>query len=417
MVFGKGYLNQVLTTDQIMDLVSTAMDGVPLYGKRVLLIIPDSTRTAPIPLMYKTIYKCLEHRVEMLDVLVALGTHPPMSIPQIYQRVGITAGEHVRSYTKTRFFNHAWNDPASLAIIGTIPADKIHQISNGLFRMPVNLTVNKRILDYDHIMIVGPVFPHEVVGFSGGNKYLFPGVAGQEIIDFFHWLGAIITNSQIIGNKINPVRKVVDLAASYLSTERSCFAMVVEGDSLAGLYYGTPEDAWSAAADLSDELHITYRDGSYHTVLSCAPAMYDDVWTGGKCMYKLEPVVADGGKLIIYAPHITEVSYTHGRILDEIGYHVRDYFLSQWEQFKGYPWGVLAHSTHVKGLGTYENGVEKPRIEVILATGIPEERCRKINLGYMDPTQIRVEDYQDREEEGILYVPKAGEMLYRLKKS
>ncbi len=144
--------------------------------------------------------------------------------------------------------------------------------------------------------------------------------------------------------------------------------------------------------------------------------MYVDMWTGGKCMYKLEPVVADGGEVVIYAPHITEISYTHGRVLDEIGYHVRDYFVKQWERFKDYPWGVLAHSTHLQGIGTYEDGVERPRIRVTLATGIPRERCEKVGLGYMDPSTIDPREWQGREDEGILVVPKAGEMLYRMRK-
>jgi nickel-dependent lactate racemase len=416
MEIGIGYEDRVLNEAEVANLVEKAIESAKLDGKRVLAVIPDHSRTAPIDLMFKTLYKALDGRAKAFDVLVALGTHPPMSMEHIYQRVGITAEEHASKYSKTRFFNHLWKDPESLAVIGKIDEEKVFEISEGRFRMSVNLTINKMILDYDHVMIVGPVFPHEVVGFSGGNKYFFPGIAGQEIIDFFHWLGALITSPGIIGHKWTPVRRVVDEAAAHIPTERSCFAMVVEHGDLAGLYYGTPEEAWSNAADLSEKLHVTFRDRPYHTVLSCAPKMYDDVWTGGKCMYKLEPVVADGGRLIIYAPHITEISYTHGEILDEIGYHTRDYFTNQWEQFKKYPWGVIAHSTHVRGTGTYENGVEKPRVEVILATGIPEERCRRVNLGYMNPKDINVDDYKDREDEGILYVPRAGEMLYRLRK-
>ena len=174
-------------------------------------------------------------------------------------------------------------------------------------------------------------------------------------------------------------------------------------------------ETWKAATELSDQVHIVYRETPYHTVLSCSPPMYDDIWTAGKCMYKLEPVVADGGTLIIYAPHIDEVSYSHGKVLDEIGYHTRDYFVKQWEKFRSYPWGVVAHSTHVKGVGAYEDGVERPRVNVVLATKISPERCRKINLGYMDPATIHPQDYADREQEGVLLVPKAGEILYRLK--
>lgn len=414
-VVGKGYEDRVLIEDEVIDLVHSALDNDRLDGKRVLVVIPDHTRTAPVPLMFKTLYNTLSDRVKALDFMVALGTHPPMPMEHILQHIGITEQEHKSKYSKSNFFNHHWKDPNALVEIGVIPEEKIDEITGGLFRMPVHLTVNKMVTCYDHIMIVGPVFPHEVVGFSGGNKYLFPGIAGQEIIDFFHWLGAIITSPAIIGSKYTPVREVVDTAAKYVPAERSCFAMVVKGNDLTGIYYGTPEDAWSKAADLSDKLHITYVDRPYHTVLSCAPKMYDDIWTAGKCMYKLEPVVADGGRLIIYAPHIDEISYTHGHILDQIGYHTRDYFVKQWDKFKHYPWGVVAHSTHVKGTGKYEDGIEKPRVEVVLATRIPESRCRAVNLGYMNPDDINIDDYRNRENKGVLYVPKAGETLYRLK--
>ena len=91
----------------------------------------------------------------------------------------------------------------------------------------------------------------------------------------------------------------------------------------------------------------------------------------------MEPVIADGGEVIIYAPHIHEFSVVHGKVIREIGYHVRDYFVKQWDRFKDYPWGVLAHSTHLRGIGTFENGIEHPRIQVTLATGISAEECRQ----------------------------------------
>ena len=281
------------------------------------------------------------------------------------------------------------------------------------------VSLNKLIFDYDQILICGPVFPHEVVGFSGGNKYLFPGIAGPEIINFTHWLGAIITSYRVIGAGYTPVRAVIDRAAGMIDRPVACLALVVTHSGLTGLYFGAPRDAWRAAADLSARTHIIYVDRPFRRVLSIMPEMYDDLWTAAKGMYKLEPAVADGGEVVIYAPHITEVSYTHGRIIDDVGYHCRDYFLAQWPRFAHYPGGVLAHSTHVKGLGNYDltKDTESPRIQVTLATGIPEERCRHINLGYMNPGGVRIEEWQGREDEGILVVPRAGEMLYRLRTS
>ena len=366
-------------------------------------------------MVFELLYERVAEDCQEFNILIALGTHPPMSMDAIYKRFDITEDDHRTRYPKADFHNHMWKDPDQVVDIGIIPKQWISEITDGMFDMDVVININKLVLESDLAVIVGPVFPHEVVGFSGGNKYLFPGVSGQEIIDFFHWLGALITNPVIIGNKWTPVRKVVDQAATLVSTDCRALCMVVKGTELNGLFHGTTEDAWSAAADLSNALHIEYHDTPFHTVLSCAPTMYDDLWTGGKCMYKIEPVVADGGKVIIYAPHITEVSTVHGDIIEPLGYHTRDYFLEQWDSFKEQPWGILAHSTHVKGIGSYKDGIEKPRIDVILATGISEEKCREINMGYMDPTTINVEDFKNREDEGILYVEKAGELLYRWK--
>jgi nickel-dependent lactate racemase len=211
---------------------------------------------------------------------------------------------------------------------------------------------------------------------------------------------------------------VIDRAASFIDVPKLCCSLVVKGhDDLMGLYIGTPEEAYEAAADLSAKHHIVYVDKPFKRVLSVMPEMYDDLWTAAKGMYKLEPAIADGGEVVVYAPHIDEVSYTHGQIIDEIGYHVRDYFVKQWDRFERYPWGVLAHSTHLRGAGTYENGVERPRIRVTLATGVPRERCERIGLGYLDPAAVDFDEWRGREDEGILVVPRAGEMLYRLSES
>ncbi|MBC8191498.1 MAG: DUF2088 domain-containing protein [Candidatus Marinimicrobia bacterium] len=414
-MLGLGFTDRSVSEAEVRNLIKESFSSREMQDKKVLCIIPDHTRTAPIDLMFRLVYAELSEHVEWLDFIVALGTHPPMTDEAINHRVGITQEERTSRYPKARFFTHHWQDPAQLKVAGTFSAEDVSELSGGLMEEAVSVTINKMVYDYDILLIIGPTFPHEVVGFSGGNKYLFPGIAGQEIIDMFHWLGALITNPMIIGHKYTPVRAVVDKAASFLPVERMCMSLVIKGTELAGLYIGTPEDAWEAASNLSDRLHIVYTNRSYHTVLSRAPQMYDELWTGGKCMYKLEPVVADGGDLIIFAPHITQVSEMHGEIIEQIGYHVRDYFVKQPDRFTDIPGGVMAHSTHVKGIGTYQDGVEKPRVNVILATGIPEETCKRINLGYRDPATINIEDYQDREEEGVLYVPKAGEMLYRLK--
>lgn len=404
-----------VTDKQVADLVAETCAAGDYRGKKVLVIVPDATRTAPVGLLFQSLFREIGAQTAAFDVLVALGTHQPMSEEAICGRLEITADERCTRYSRVRFFNHAWRDSNALKKVGVISAKEISDLSGGLFAMDVPVEVNRLVFEYDQVIIVGPVFPHEVVGFSGGNKYLFPGISGPEILNFFHWLGAVVTNPMIIGRKRTPVRAVVDRAAAMVDVDKLCFCMVVDGHALAGLYSGSPESAWDAASELSRERNITFKDRSFDTILSCAPLMYDELWTGAKCMYKLEPVLADGGELIIYAPHISEVCVTHKETIETVGYHCRDYFLKQWDKFKHYPWGVLAHSTHVHGVGTYENGVETPRARVTLATGISPEMCRKINLGYRDPRTIRVEDFANRESEGVLLVSNAGEKLFQLK--
>jgi len=397
MVIGEGYLDKTLTEAEVRDLAAEALARADLAGKRVLIIIPDHTRTAPIPLFFHLFHQLLRGRVAALDYLIALGTHQPMSEDALSRLVGVpvhdgwTGASLSHSHTSTpphsRVFNHRWDFPETFTTLGIITKHETHALSNGLLSLDVPVKINRVILDYDQLVICGPVFPHEVVGFSGGHKYFFPGISGPEMINVTHWLGALLTSMAIIGTPDTPVRRMIDRAASFIPVPTLCFALVgtvrrPAPTGLAGLYAGPPEEAWRAAADLSARLHIVYVEQPF-----------------------------------LYAPHITEVSYTHGHVIDQVGYHVRDYFVKQWDRFKDYPWAVLAHSTHLRGVGTYKNGVERSRIRVTLATGIPEERCRRINLGYLDPTTVDIDGWANRENEGILLVCKAGEMLYRISES
>lgn len=407
-----------LSDDAVAGFVARACPADTHRGQRVLLIVPDNTRTAPIGLMFKTLFARLGPVTRRFDVMIALGTHPPMTDGEINERLEITPEERTTTYRGVAMLNHEWDNPGVLRELGTIPADEIRRLSGGLFAVDVPVHVNRQLFDYDRIIIVGPVFPHETAGFSGGNKYLFPGVGGPGILSFFHWLGAIETNPMVIGRKWTSVRRMIDRAGAMVTVPKFCFSLVVQDEGqLAGLFAGTPEQAWDDASELSRQLHITTKDHPFHTVLSCSPRMYTELWVAGKCMYKLEPIVADGGELILYAPHLRDVSITHDRHLRRLGYHCRDYFLKQWDRFKDESRLALTHSTQLYGLGTYDadTGVEQPRIKVTLATGLTEAECRQINLGYRDWRTIDPADYAHREDEGIFYEPKAGERLYHLR--
>lgn len=403
-----------LTAEQVQVYLSQTLKRLPLDGKRVLVIIPDGTRSAPIPLLYPLINNLVGPRTRQLDYLIALGTHPPMPEAAVDRLVGMSAAERAQKYPGVRIFNHHWDDPAALTTLGTISAAEMAVLTNGLLPVDVPIRLNRLLLEYDRLVICGPVFPHEVVGFSGGAKYLFPGVAGPEVINTTHWLGALVTSMNTIGVKDTPVRRVIHRAAAFVDRDLLCLAMAVKGHDLYGMFTGSYQSAWEAAADLSAQLNIIRVDHPFKQVLSMPASLYDEIWTAAKAMYKTEPVIADGGEVIIYAPHITEISRTHGTLIRQVGYHVRDYFTGQWARFRDIPWAVLAHSTHVRGIGTFVDGHEHPRIRVTLATGIPEDVCVQINLGYRDPATIDPAQWAHREAEGVLLVRDAGEYLYRL---
>jgi nickel-dependent lactate racemase len=413
---GKHSTDELLSRDEVHQVVAQAAASLNVSGKRVLVIIPDGTRSMPMPLMFDLLQEEIGTRAAACDYIVALGTHSFMNETQLSRMMGCPVVNGMCG--KARIVNHRWDLPETFVDLGTIPAGQVAEASGGLLSESILIKINRLLFDYDQVLICGPVFPHEVVGFSGGNKYLFPGVSTGEMINQTHWLGALLGSYNLIGTPTTPVRALIDRAAEKITLPVSCFALVLRKHDIVGIYFGSAQEAWKAAAAHSAQEHIRWVEHPFRRVLSVLPEMYDDIWTGAKGMYKLEPAMADGGEVVIYAPHITEFSYTHGAFLERIGYHCRDYFLKQPDRFVGVPRGVIAHSTHLIGQGSYDtaSAVESLRIKVTLATGIPEERCRRVNLNYLDPKGIRLEDWQGRESEGVKLVPQAGEILYRLKK-
>jgi nickel-dependent lactate racemase len=419
MIYSKAIspANQLLTKNQIVETLQKGLDD-KFRNQRVLVLIPDHTRSLPLPFLFRSLVDILQD-AKQLDFMVALGTHPPLSVENINTLVGITAEERKTTFQHIGLLNHEWNAPAALTSLGVIEQDEIKYIAgehwHASLPREVNIRINKAALEYDHIIILGPTFPHEVVGFSGGAKYLFPGISGADMINATHWLGALAGVVGTIGIKDTPVRAMIHSAAERLTTPLTLIALVVEGHDLSGLFIGDYLSAWSEAADLSTQRHIRWCKRPFQRVLSCAPPMYDELWTGAKAMYKLEPAVELGGEVVIYAPHLDVVSHVHGKYIYEVGYHILPYFLNDWERFRNIPLGVLAHSTHLRGSGIMENGIEKPNVKVTLASKLSAEDCAQLNLGYLDPSKINIEEWKDREEEGVLYVPKAGEILFRMK--
>jgi len=398
---------QILTEDDVRTFVRAQLSGLDLSGRSLCLVIPDATRTCPLPLLLGAIDEETAGRSSACTAVVALGTHAPMADAAIRSLVGPLSFPTV---------NHAWWEDETFVHVGSLSPTLVHELSGGRIDDAIDVRINRLVLDSDVTLIVGPVLPHEVIGFSGGNKYLFPGLSGQELIDVTHWLGALITSGEIIGRSgITPVRALVDAAAGLVPGERHALSVVVDHASggLQSLAFGEPTASWAAAAEVASRTHVEYLDAPVPRVLSLVPARYPDLWTGAKGFYKVEPVVADGGEVVLYAPHIRDIAAMHPALVD-IGYHCRDYILAHWDRYRRYPRGELAHSTHLFGAGTYDpvHG-ERQRVRVTLATGIPEDTVKRANLGYLAPPAVDVDAWAS--DPDTLVVRDAGEVLYRLR--
>ncbi len=237
---------------------------------KMLVLIPDHTRTIPLPMLFRMLVEIL-HDAQQLDFMVALGTHPPLSPEQLNQLVGITQEERQTTYRHVGLLNHDWDDPGRLVQIATLPQSQIQEIAGDHWHPTlggdVAVTINGLVLEYDHVIILGPTFPHEVVGFSGGAKYYFPGISAADMINVTHWLGALAGVRGTIGIKETPVRAMIHAAAEHVPTPTTLIALVVVGDGLAGMFIGDYQSAWSAAADLSSERHIIWVDKPFQRVL------------------------------------------------------------------------------------------------------------------------------------------------------
>lgn len=409
---GPGYH---IGVEEFEGFVTEQIGALDLAGKSVVLIIPDDTRSCPMPRILKAVYRAVIDKAASTTAIIALGTHEYMEPEEIaLWTAGDRQADLAEVYPGMEIINHLWKDSSKLTSVGHISADRIAELSGDRLHKGVDVQINKQVVDADVKIIVGPILPHEVVGISGGNKYFIPGCAAHDLIDMTHWVGALITSAEMIGTTgITPVRAMINEGANLIGGEKYCLAFVVKAHSaeIESASFGTPETAWAEQATVTAQTHIEYLESPMPNVIAEIPARYHDIWTAAKGFYKTEPGVADGGEVIIYAPHITEVSEAHPEIYD-IGYHCRDYYVKQWDRFSRVPWGVLAHSTHGRGAGVYdaETGVETCRLTLTFATGIPPEVCESINVKYRDPATIPAL----MEDPAYVVVPDAGEVLYRL---
>ena len=406
---------ELLTADgldlsTLTEIVEQALDVVQ-PGERVLAIIPDKTRDDNTHLLFPVANEFLSKRgVASFDALVAQGTHPPMSDSQKRSKIG------AESFSG-QLFDHRWDEPDELIRLGELSAETVQQLTNDLIGTAVPVSINKMLAPgiYDTVLVFGATVPHEVAGFAGGAKYFFPGVAGPELTHTTHWLGALAGIENIIGQVDTPTRRLIEAATDLIDARIISLNTVVSrtNDDLVtyALFTGDIREAFRRAAEVSRQVHIRYTGRKYKRVIALLDPHYDELWVGGKASYKLGAIIEEGGELIIYAPHLTRLSETHGALIEKYGYapleSVRDMLGVSPELRENLC--IAAHLAHVAYAGRLdEHGKVVPRYRITMATGIDEETCRRVNLGYLD-----YRTFEMRTDVDTLIVKDAGRDLYQ----
>ncbi len=417
-VSGQGSPDSDLSPDDLRKIVEEALSEIGL-GAKVLAIVPDKTRDDNTDLLFSFAANFLSKReVEKFDALVAQGTHAVMSAEEKRVKLGVGDGETIPGLGQV--FDHHWSDPDELVQIGELSAQRVIEITGGLYTKAIPLKINRLLAPglYDHVLIFGATVPHEVAGFAAGAKYFFPGVAGPELTHATHWLGALAGIENTIGRIETPTRNLIEAAAEFVSANVICFTTVVsrgDDDRLRNyaLFAGNFRGSLRAAAEVSRKVHIKYTGRRYRRVVAILDEHYEELWLGGKASYKLGGIIEPGGELIIYAPRLFCFSQTHGEMIERYGYrvieHMRELVAESGELEENLC--VAAHLAHVAFAGRQnEAGETVPRYKITLASQIDEETCRRVNLGFLDHNTFRIEDYNN--DPDTLIVERAGRDLY-----
>ena len=273
-------------------------------AKKVLLLPPDFTRYhSKAGFLTNACYHYYAARGASVDILPTLGTHRAMTQTEALEMFGDVPFE--------RFLVHNWR--TDVVKIGEVPGEFLSDITEGLWSDPMNVEVNRRIMDpeYDLILSIGQVVPHEVIGMANHSKNVFVGAGGSDMINKSHMVGAVYGMERMMGRDFTPVRKVFDYALKHFLAERPLvFLLTVTtapGGKTAthGLFAGRERDALEAAIALAQQKNIDFVEhGIKKCVVYLDPSEFHSTWLGNKAVYRTRMAVADGGELLILAPGV-----------------------------------------------------------------------------------------------------------------
>lgn len=396
--------NTVTEKPDLRQILSTVMEPLDYQWKKMLILGPDISRIHSLAgEITNTLYHMLENC--RVDILPALGTHVAMSAEECRQMYGDIPPE--------RFLVHNWR--TDVVRIGTVPGDFVEKVSEGAYRDDIPVEINDRLLeDYDQIISVGQVVPHEVVGMANHSKNIFVGVGGSAMINGSHAVGAFYGMERIMGRDFSPVRRIFDYAADHFLKELpltyilTVVTMQAAGSRLEGLFIGKERKRFEEAVALSQEKNIQYLEKAPEKIVAWMdPEEYKSTWIANKAIYRTRMALADDGELIILAPGVERFGEdeTIDGLIRRFGYVGRDKIIRLMESQKELRENLsaVAHLIH---------GSSDGRFRVTYCTDhlTPEEICQ---VGFQSASlKEMTAKYQPENRETGWYRTEDGEEYY-----
>lgn len=321
-----------LTEAEISATLLESLRGRAL--NRVLILPPDYTRYhSNAGYITNVYYHALLKLGAEVDIMPALGTHAPVSESQWVKMFGDIPYE--------KMLVHDWRQ--DVVRLGEVPAEYLAEITDGLWREPVSVEVNRRVMDesYDLIISPGQVVPHEVIGMSNHAKNLFVGAGGSDMINKSHMVGAVYGMERMMGKDHTPVRKLFDYGMEHFLWDRPIlFVLTVttapEGNICThGLFIGEGRSCLTAAVKLAQEKNIDFTEKSLDkVVVYLEPEEFKSTWLGNKAVYRTRMAIRDGGELVILAPGVEKFGEDGevDKLIRKYGYRGRLHTLAEFDQ-------------------------------------------------------------------------------------
>jgi len=400
-------LGEGLTEEVLRENLEQWLDTEGRDWDRVLLLPPDATRShSKAGAITRILYQLLN--ASRVDVMPALGTHEPMNEDTLRRMFG-------EGIPMDRFLVHRWRE--DVRSIGTVPEGFVREVSDGVVSYPIDVEVNKRLLDdtYDQILSVGQVVPHEVVGMANYTKNVVVGCGGSEIIDRTHFLGAAWGMERLMGRDFSPVRRVLDYAQEHflddlpLSYILTVTTFEEDETDLHGFFVGENRNTFERAVDLSQEKNIELlKEPMEKVVVYLDPDEYQSTWLGNKAIYRTRMALADDGELIVLAPGVDK--FGEDERIDEL---IRSYGYAGTEQILQ---DVQDHDelrTHRSAAAHLIHGSSEGRFRITYAPGgLSREEIRKVGYQHM-PVEDAMDRYAPEQlDEGHTTGPDGEELFY-----